>query len=413
MNEKVVKKAVKKPISRKKEKLIKKPKLEKVKIKKYPNLGKYVVIIISILILVFFIFLAYLSSIKKEAYTEDIIFDLDRDYRDNLVDGENVTPELQKAFEENNKNLTNKSKIEKKGENSWIIKAGTKKYLIKDNGTRLNVINPHKKIEVSKYHLESEIKVGTLDIKIMWVDYLTFGILGFFGPIGFYFHSKEKKLDKIEDKYPDFLRDLAEFWRGGLSMTTAVDTLSQGEYGALDDEVQKMATQLSWGVAFTDVLNMFKERVKSKLIDRSVSLVDQANRAGGKISDILLTAANDAREIKLLEKERKANIGHYTAVIYVSFGVYLAVIIVLAYVFLPEIATTSEELKGGIEYIKGLDISVITGLFFFSVMIQALGNGMLAGLMGRASPSAGAKHGFIMLSLTWLIFKVFGIEVGI
>jgi len=97
----------------------------------------------------------------------------------------------------------------------------------------------------------------------MWVDYLTFGILGFFGPIGFYFHSKEKKLDKIEDKYPDFLRDLAEFWRGGLSMTTAVDTLSQGEYGALDDEVQKMATQLSWGVAFTDVLNMFKERVKS------------------------------------------------------------------------------------------------------------------------------------------------------
>ena len=35
-----------------------------------------------------------------------------------------------------------------------------------------------------------------------------------------------------------------------------------------------------------------------------VRMVDEANRAGGRISDILLAASYDAREIKALETER-------------------------------------------------------------------------------------------------------------
>lgn len=347
MNEKkVVKKVVKKTIKSTPEKRKKSVKLEKVKIKKIKNLGKYIAITIAILLLVIFLLLAYLSTVGNE---------------------------------------------------------------------RPDPLDTDKTIKDYKYNLRFKTKVGPLDIDITWIDYVVFGILGFLGSIGFYFHALQKKLNKLEEKFPDFLRDLAEFWRGGLSMTKAVETLAEGEYGPLNDEVQKMATQLSWGISFTEVLNMFKERVKTKLIERSVSLVEQANRAGGKISDILMTAANDAREIKLLEKERNANIGHYTAVIYVSFGVYLAVIIIMASVFLPEISETSAEVAGGaggLEYIKELEIAVITGLFFCSVVVQAVGNGMTAGLMGQASAPAGAKHAFIMLLVTWLVFKAFGIEVG-
>ena len=62
-----------------------------------------------------------------------------------------------------------------------------------------------------------------------------------------------------------------------------------------------MATQISWGISFGEVLEMFTERVKSPIVTRAVTMVDEANRAGGRISDILLAAAYDAREIKALE----------------------------------------------------------------------------------------------------------------
>ena len=96
-------------------------------------------------------------------------------------------------------------------------------------------------------------------------------------------------------------------------MTVAVQTLATSEYGALNDEVKKMSDQLSWGIKFSDVILQFAERVGTPLVKRAISLISEADRAGGKISDILVTAANDSREIKFLEGERKRAIGSYIA----------------------------------------------------------------------------------------------------
>ena len=62
---------------------------------------------------------------------------------------------------------------------------------------------------------------------------------------------------------------------------------------------------------------------------RAISLISEANRAGGKISDILVTAANDRRELKFLEGERRRSIASYISVIWTSYGVFLGVIVVL------------------------------------------------------------------------------------
>ena len=51
-----------------------------------------------------------------------------------------------------------------------------------------------------------------------------------------------------------------------------------------------------------------------------------------------MTAANDSRELKFLEAERKRAIGSYIAVIWTSYFVFLGVIVVLAKVFIPAIA---------------------------------------------------------------------------
>ena len=125
-------------------------------------------------------------------------------------------------------------------------------------------------------------------------------------------------------------------------MTVAVQTLAKSEYGALNEEVKKMSDQLSWGIKFSDVIKQFSERVGTPLVKRAITLIAEADRAGGKISDILVTAANDSREIKFLEGERRRAIGSYIAVIWTSYFVFLGVITLLGRIFIPAIAKSQK-----------------------------------------------------------------------
>ena len=173
-----------------------------------------------------------------------------------------------------------------------------------------------------------------------------------------------------------------------------------------------MSAQLSWGVKFSDVINLFANRVNTPLVKRAIALIAEADRAGGKISDILVTAANDSREIKFLEGERKRAIGSYIAVIWTSYGVFLGVIVVLAKVFIPAIAdSNSGEGDGGGQNIGNMQIRAIDPLFFltifyYGVTMQAMGNGAMAGLMATGRFTSGFKHSGMMIILAILVFNV-------
>ena len=256
-----------------------------------------------------------------------------------------------------------------------------------------------------------EVSIGPLGIHpTIFLNF--FGLMFFFflWPASFYWERVENKKNEIEEKFPDFLRDLAEYWKGGLSMTVAVQTLATSEYGALNDEVKKMSDQLSWGIKFSDVILQFAERVGTPLVKRAISLISEADRAGGKISDILVTAANDSREIKFLEGERKRAIGSYIAVIWTSYFVFLGVIVVLSTVFIPAIANSnSSDDGGGGQNIGNMKIRNVDPLFFltifyYGVTMQAIGNGCMAGLMATGRFSAGFKHSGMMILVALVVF---------
>jgi flagellar protein FlaJ len=297
------------------------------------------------------------------------------------------------------------------------------------------VIYSEETVTEATFHLEMEYFDGVpkyMNNKSIWVgpEVLLGGMslhptifLNFFGlafflsfwPASFYWDRVKESTNKKEEKFPDFLRDLAEYWKGGLSMTVAVQTLAKSEYGALNFEVKKMSDQLSWGVAFGDVIDLFAERVNTPLVKRAISLIGEANRAGGKISDILVTAANDSREIKFLERERKRSIASYISVIWTSYGVFLGVIVVLAKVFIPAIAGSNSEPSkdgedsGGQELgnmvIRNIDPLFFLTIFYYGVTMQALGNGLMAGLMATGRFSSGFKHSGMMMIMALLCFN--------
>ena len=251
--------------------------------------------------------------------------------------------------------------------------------------------------------------------EISAIDYVIFGLVSLMLPYGLYGRRRDQLRSRVEAKFPDFLRDLAEYWKGGLSMTVAIQTLAKGEYGNLNEDVNKMAAQISWGISFGEVLDMFTERVTSPIVTRAVRMVDEANRAGGRISDILLAASFDAREIKALETERRQEVGSYVTVIYASFFVYLGIILVLAQTFIPAIVDSAAatgstgSMSIGNLTIREMNEVWISTIFLYSLVVQGIGNGLAAGFMANGRLWSAFNRASFLLLVGWFVFELTGI----
>ena len=144
--------------------------------------------------------------------------------------------------------------------------------------------------------------------------------------------------------------------------------------------------------------------MNTKAIKRTVSLIIEASKSGGNVADVLDVAAKDAREIKLLESERKTNMASYVVVIYVGMFVFLAILLILCTSFIP--AMTGEGMDFGNTGVQPIQAEDVYQVFFFAAVIQGFGSGLVAGVFEDGHISSGAKHLFIMVGVSWILFKI-------
>src|SRR4030042_3490030 len=90
-----------------------------------------------------------------------------------------------------------------------------------------------------------------------WMDYILFALLAGTGIYGIYMAVRLRRIHKIDSIFPDFVRDLAESRRAGMTFTKAILFASKGNYGILSTEIQKIAQQVSWGSSVDDALLAF------------------------------------------------------------------------------------------------------------------------------------------------------------
>ena len=242
------------------------------------------------------------------------------------------------------------------------------------------------------------------------IDFAIFAILILIGPYGFYEYAKYRKINLMEERFPEFLRDLAESRKAGMTLAKAVESAAKGDYGYLTPEIKKMAIQISWGIPFSEALKRFGERIKTPLITRTTTMVVKASEAGGKVADVIEAAAKNVREIKILQAERRTEMKMYLMIIYVSFFVFLAVIAILAGMFLPKLISASQSIGGagsamGLSMGKG-SIQEYKFIYVCTALSQAIGNGIVAGALSEGKLISGLRHATIMVFVTYLAFKL-------
>lgn len=230
------------------------------------------------------------------------------------------------------------------------------------------------------------------------------------GPFAFFYNRDLSRLSAIDDKFPDFLRDLAESARAGMTLPRALVNAAGGAYGQLTPEIKKMAAQVEWGVEFSDALQRFGDRAGSPLIRRIVSLIVEAQRAGGSMVEILSAAAEDAREIKQIVQSRNNQMSAYSMVIYIAFFVFIAVVLVLQAQFIPAFkkavdAAGAGAKVGGLNF-KQFDPEDFNTIFFHAALIQGLGGGLVGGVLTKGNAIAGVKSVVIMMIIAWVSFRV-------
>ncbi len=245
------------------------------------------------------------------------------------------------------------------------------------------------------------------------IDFFVLGLICLIAPYGFAATAKQRRIAKIEERLPDFLRDVAEAGRFGMTLPDAIVVASTGRYGLLTDEIKKMASQLEWGVPVATALRLFEERVPTPLVQRVVSIVTRANEAGGNVADVLSMVAHDTREAQLSDQSRKISMLTYVTVIYIAFFVFIVTVYIMAAVFLPQMITAGEGVAssslgsaGGVT-LQFTYVPVLFLAFLVAVIVHAVGDGIMAGVLYNGRIAEGLQHATIMLAVGWLMMRFF------
>jgi archaeal flagellar protein FlaJ len=213
---------------------------------------------------------------------------------------------------------------------------------------------------------------------------------------------KQYKINKeIEERFPDFLRDVAENIKTGMTLTQAIAATKETYYGALSPYVKKMVTKIDWSIPFDEVLREFS-KYSTPLIKKTVSTITETYAGGGDITQILDATGKTIKEINKVRRERFSAIYSQMVTGYVIFFIFIGVLIVLQKFLVPSLFAFSSE-DVGIGVTEGI-AGYYSSIFQWLIIIEGFFSGLVVGKMAEGNILAGVKHSFILTVLGYGAF---------
>ena len=260
-----------------------------------------------------------------------------------------------------------------------------------------------------------------LGTKQPYLDYRPYKIFGIFAPIGalVYFiplplslvpHASAALLTAVvapaifamrysrerfglETKLPDFIRDVAESRKIGLSPEASIEGLGTKNYAHLSKPVEKMGAQLSWGLNLSKVVSTFILSVNSWLTKVVGALMLEVVDVGGGTVRSFSEMADFTRKINDLEAEKRATLRPYIFVTYMA-GMMIVLTTFLMVYFLQQTSLAPGGLGGAAVQPGTINLLLVSAIFEGFVV------GLVAGKMGEGSLSDGFKHSMILVAIS-------------
>ncbi len=226
--------------------------------------------------------------------------------------------------------------------------------------------------------------------------------------------SKEKEKDEM---FLEFSRNLVESVKSGTPISRSILNVKGKDYGSLTPHIDKLANQISLGIPVKDALEIFARDVNSKTISRAITLIREAEQAGGEIENILESVANSVSQTEKLKKERKSTIYNLVVQGYIIFIIFIVIMIVMQFKIVPmasELNFEGEGMDSSGMGGAGLPLGMGSGgggfgaeeasrSFLYLLLGQGFFVGLVIGKLAEGKIKAGIKHSFILMVLAFLI----------
>ncbi len=225
--------------------------------------------------------------------------------------------------------------------------------------------------------------------------------------------SLESKSEKEKNEmFLEFARNLAESVKAGTPIGQSIINMKNKNFGPLTPHIVKLANQTSIGIPISKAFETFASDIGSETIKRAISLIREAESAGGEIDNILDSVATSIYQIEKLKKERKTAIYNLVVQGYIIFFIFIGIMLIMQYKILP--------LTAGVGSISGVSGgSSVAGLpninpgqtsaeelarpFLYLLLMQGIFTGLTVGKLAEGSIKDGIKHSFILSTIAFLI----------
>jgi len=216
-----------------------------------------------------------------------------------------------------------------------------------------------------------------------------------------------------EEMFLEFIENVAESVASGTPISKSILSVKDKEYRSLSPHIQKLASQIALGIPVRQAFEIFARDVNNEVVTRAVTLMGEAEKAGGNIEEILESTVKSVSEIEKLRKERKSAIYNMTVQGYIIFFIFIAIMLVMEFKILP-MASGLGSIGGfgtemmDIETIGEQSTQVLTPEdmakpFLFLLLTQAIFTGLTIGKISEGSIKAGIKHSFVLAMAALLI----------
>ena len=229
---------------------------------------------------------------------------------------------------------------------------------------------------------------------------------------GFLKYLQEGKRQKdIETEFLEFIRSLSENVKSGIPIPQSILNLRDKDYGPLSPYILKLAYQIEWGIPIKDAFKVFSRDTNNKVIRRSISIINQAEKSGGKMEDILQSVVESVVNIQRLKDERRSSTYSQMVQGYIVFFIFIAIMLIMETQLMPLIQ----------DMVKGLSSGSLSGAGFFEgpttesvqlnfktiflslIVVQGIFAGLLIGKFSEGSIKYGIKHSFALVVVALLV----------
>jgi len=205
-------------------------------------------------------------------------------------------------------------------------------------------------------------------------------------------HSKiSRRRSEIEKGIANFLRDLTEIRKTGMAPEKCIENLSKRNYGAFSKELEKISSQLSWGIPLRKVFEDFMKRTKSWLSQLVIFLLVEAIDVGGGTIGMIESLTRFNNMTQEVEKEKRMNSRPYIIIPYFAAVMLMATTLMT----LMFVGKTVSLATGGMG--TRIDLASISTTFTLSVIVHVFMIGLVAGKIGEESIAAGFKHAALLV----------------